>query len=113
MKLLFVFELSDATAWPRKHEFGRSQDIRISPIGFSRPVFVDHQVAICRRFCTPFSTNVQHRLEQVSGNDADIYEQGQIQPVRLWGAIAVIFGSQVSIRVHYCKRDEVYATRQL
>jgi len=26
------------------------------------------------------------------------------------GAISVLFGSQVSLRVHYCKRDEVYST---
>ena len=26
-------------------------------------------------------------------------------------AISVIFGSQVSLRVHYCKRDEVYCKR--
>jgi len=34
--------------------------------------------------------------------------QEQIQPaVRLGvGAISIIFGSKVSLRVHYCKRDE-------
>jgi len=36
--------------------------------------------------------------------------QGQIQPVRLGGTISVIFGGQVSIRVHHCKKDEVYIT---
>jgi len=34
--------------------------------------------------------------------------QGRIQPVGLGGEILVIFGSQVSLRVHYCKSDEVY-----
>ena len=29
------------------------------------------------------------------------------------GAISVTFGSQVSLRVHYCKRDEVYFTTLL
>ena len=29
------------------------------------------------------------------------------------GAISVIFGSQVSLRAHYCKRDEVYFTTLL
>jgi len=28
-------------------------------------------------------------------------------------AISVTFGSQVSLRVHYCKRDEVYFTTLL
>jgi len=32
---------------------------------------------------------------------------GQIQPIGL-GVISVIFVSQVSLRVHYFKRDEVY-----
>ena len=37
--------------------------------------------------------------------------QGRIQSVSLGGgAISVIFGSQVSWRVHYCKRHEVYFT---
>jgi len=39
--------------------------------------------------------------------------QGRIQPVSLGGAISAIFGSQVSFRVHYCKRDEVYFTTLL
>ena len=35
-------------------------------------------------------------------------KQGPIQPVRLgWEAILVTFGSQASLRVHYCKRDTV------
>jgi len=29
------------------------------------------------------------------------------------GAISVIYGCQVSLRVHYCKRDEVYFTTLL
>ena len=37
-------------------------------------------------------------------------DQEQIRPVRLGGAISVIFGRQVWSRVHYCKRDEVYFT---
>jgi len=32
-----------------------------------------------------------------------ISEPGRIQPVKLGGAVSVIFGSQVSLRVHYCK----------
>ena len=40
-------------------------------------------------------------------------EQGRIQPVSLGGAISVIFGSQVSSPVHYCKRDEAYFTTLL
>ena len=39
--------------------------------------------------------------------------QWRIQPVRLGGTISVIFGSQVSLRVHYCTRDEVYFTTLL
>jgi len=39
--------------------------------------------------------------------------KGRIQPVRFGGAILVIFGSQVSIRVHHCKRDEEYFTTLL
>jgi len=39
--------------------------------------------------------------------------QGRIQPVSLRGAISVIFGSQVSLRVYYCKRDEAYLTTLL
>jgi len=31
--------------------------------------------------------------------------QGRIQPVSLGGDISVIFGSQVLLRVHYCKTD--------
>jgi len=35
----------------------------------------------------------------------------RIQPEKQeGGAISVIFGSQISLRVHYCKRDEVYVT---
>jgi len=40
-------------------------------------------------------------------------DQGRIQPVSLGGAISVIFCSQVSLRVHYCKRHEVYFTTLL
>jgi len=41
-------------------------------------------------------------------------QQGRIQPVRLGGrVILVIFGSQDSLGVHYCKRDEVYFTTLL
>jgi len=32
---------------------------------------------------------------------------------KVGGAISVIFGSQVSLRVHYCKIDEVYFTTLL
>jgi len=39
--------------------------------------------------------------------------QGRIQPVRLGGCFSVKFGSQVSLRVHYCTRDEVYFTTLL
>jgi len=39
------------------------------------------------------------------------HKQGRIQPVSVGGkAISVIFGSQVSLRIHYCKTDEVYFT---
>jgi len=39
---------------------------------------------------------------------------GWFQPMRLGGAISVIFVSQVSLQVHYFKRDEVqaYSTSQ-
>jgi len=33
--------------------------------------------------------------------------QGRIQPVRVGGAISVIFGGQASLRVHYCKSTTV------
>jgi len=33
-------------------------------------------------------------------------------PVNLVGAISIIFGSQVSLQVHYCKTDEVGYTSQ-
>jgi len=40
--------------------------------------------------------------------------QGRIQPVRLGeGAISIIFGIQVSQRLRYCKRYEVYFTKLL
>jgi len=39
--------------------------------------------------------------------------QGRIQPISLGGAISVTFGSQVSLRVHYSKRGEVYFTTLL
>jgi len=40
--------------------------------------------------------------------------QGRNQPVRLGGGtISVILGSQVLLRVRYCKRDEVYFTTLL
>jgi len=39
--------------------------------------------------------------------------QGRIQPVSLVGAILVISGSQVSWRLRYCKRDEVYFRKLL
>ena len=44
-----------------------------------------------------------------------VSNQGRIQPVSLRrrGAISVIFGSQVLLQVHYCKRDEVYFTTLL
>jgi len=35
---------------------------------------------------------------------------GQIQANEVKGAISVIFVSQISLRVHYFKRDEVYLT---
>ena len=39
---------------------------------------------------------------------ANTSKQGQIQAVSLGGgAISVIFASEVSLPVHYCKRDEV------
>jgi len=41
------------------------------------------------------------------------FVQGRIQPVRLGGAISAIFGSEVSLRVHYCRKDEVYFTTLL
>ena len=37
-----------------------------------------------------------------------LQKQGRIQPVSLGRAISMIFGSQVSLQVHYCKRDEAY-----
>jgi len=40
-------------------------------------------------------------------------KHGRIQPVTLGGVISVLFGSQVSLRVHYCKGDEVYFTTPL
>jgi len=40
-------------------------------------------------------------------------KQGRIQPVSLEGEISVIFCSQVSLRVDYCKRHEVYFTTLL
>ena len=43
------------------------------------------------------------------------FNTGAIQPVR-WGGggeISLIFGSQVSLRVHCCKRDEAYFTTLL
>jgi len=43
----------------------------------------------------------------------NVFLQGRIKPVSLWEAISVIFGIQVSLRVHYCKRDEVYFTTLL
>ena len=39
--------------------------------------------------------------------------QGRIQPISLGGATSVMFGSQVSSPVHFCKRDEVYFTTLL
>ena len=39
--------------------------------------------------------------------------QGRIQPVSLNGAISITFVGQVSVRVHYCKSDEVYFTTLL
>jgi len=40
--------------------------------------------------------------------------QGRIQSVSLgWGEISVIFGSQILLRVHYCKTDEVCFTTLL
>ena len=55
---------------------------------------------------------------RTSGNLKYIYlyitqHQGRIQPVRLGGPISKIFGSEVSLRIHYCKRDEVYLTTLL
>jgi len=39
--------------------------------------------------------------------------QGRIQPVSIGGAISVIFAGQVSQRLRYCKRDEMYFTTLL
>jgi len=41
------------------------------------------------------------------------FAQVRIQPVSLGESISVIFGIQVSLRVPYCKRDEVYFTTLL
>jgi len=62
-------------------------------------------------YCFMFSLlyfNVVYRV--FSDN---VFLQGRIKPVSLWEAISVIFGIQVSLRVHYCKRDEVYFTTLL
>ena len=39
------------------------------------------------------------------------HSDGRIQPGSLAGAISVIFGSQVSLRVCYCKRDFKYTSQ--
>jgi len=40
-------------------------------------------------------------------------EQERVRPVRLAGMISVIFGNQVLLQVHNCRRDEVYFTTLL
>jgi len=39
--------------------------------------------------------------------------RGRIQTVSLGGAISLIFGNQVSLPVHWCRRQEVYFTTLL
>jgi len=46
------------------------------------------------------------RIERKS-NKMGRSKAGWIQPIRLEGVISVLCGSQISLRVHYCKRDEV------
>ena len=51
--------------------------------------------------------DTQHEVEYL------VWYRGRIQPVSLGGAISVMFGIQVSLRVHYCKRHEVIFTTRL
>jgi len=51
------------------------------------------------------SVTVDRKLKKVGKH---WYAQGWIQSVTLEGAISVTFGSQVSLRVPYCKRDKLY-----
>ena len=58
--------------------------------------------------------NLYSRPEQHRPLCFKIYiDQEQIHPARLGREILVILSSQVSLRVHYCKRDEVYFTTLL
>jgi len=57
----------------------------------------------CRALANVFTLR---RLQQA-------VNQGRIQPVSSDGAISVIFGSQASLWVHYCKRDGIYFTTML
>jgi len=43
----------------------------------------------------------------------DICGRGANPASMLGGTISVIFGSQVSLQVHYCRRDEAYFATQL
>jgi len=52
-------------------------------------------------------------FKKILSHHIDLF-QGRIKPVRLGGgAISETSGSQVSLRVHYCKRDELHFTTLL
>ena len=58
------------------------------------------------------SQDLQNLFERDSESFQLTDDQWRIQPVSLGeGAISVVLGSQVSLRVHSCKRHEVYTSQ--
>jgi len=52
-------------------------------------------------------------MDLMDWKQVDGLETGADPASAVRGVISVIFGCQVSLRIHYCKRDEVYFTTLL
>ena len=72
----------------------------------------DNQVVIRRQLCTPFDTNVQHWLKQVSENDTEINEWLLTQRISVPGVLVYFcvgrkYSSEMSGLSHFCDPDPV------
>ena len=92
--LVYQLSLWHPKIYPMVHSIRRQSVIGAKNVRKCEARGKDKQFSILRLYC-----RVQHT-----------FQHGRIQPVRLRGAVSVTFDSQVSLRVHYCKKKEVYFT---
>ena len=75
LNLEFLCATGNCLACQAWHACRRLPTSGVDRVGFSRrKLQVGYQAMIGRQFCTPFDTNVQHWLEHVSWNYAEIDE---------------------------------------